>query len=427
MMRSFIFLSAMLCFISVSAQQKTHIIPLSKKWASDFHFINDSNRMACLYLDLNDSYHFVLLDSNYNTLKYLTGRFNSSMKPELLGATAGAGIFDFYFKKVEDDQLLVLSVDTVNMRVKRTNSFQITQNRNEKILISGWNKYVNTMMTIAKSGNSIIFKDHLPEMKLRETTFKLTGDDIGFLNDASCVESMALNDSLWLLMRKTHLDWKSPKYRLFFVDLKSGNYKTVDFNCEPDKRREYYYVRFYDDIVIARECSYYDRIYKKSTGEFLTEVQIDEQMIRLDEDIPVLKYNYKHDFTASFGDDLPGGGKYLYLTGDAKKEIKNLEARWSIIEVDSVKYYRVVFRRNHSYPHETTYRAILAINPEDYSPDFDREVPCEKINKSITHYIDRDKEVHFKTGAWFWGFDDKICLGYIPKGKKEFRIEEVDF
>lgn len=40
---------------------------------------------------------------------------------------------------------------------------------------------------------------------------------------------------------------------------------------------------------------------------------------------------------------------------------------------------------------------------------------------------DHIKEVYFKTGGWFLGYDNKKCLGYIPKGKKEFRIEVLDF
>jgi len=53
------------------AQVKSFTIPLKKKWASDFYFINDSNRMACLYLDLNDTYQFVLIDSNYTAINII--------------------------------------------------------------------------------------------------------------------------------------------------------------------------------------------------------------------------------------------------------------------------------------------------------------------------------------------------------------------
>jgi len=325
--------------------------------------------------------------------------------------------------------LILLSIDADKKKVERTNTYQIAENKNEEVLISGWMGYENSMMSVSKLGNRILLKNYLPGKRIEEHSFEVRGDDIGFLENAECVQVIVVKDSLWLMLKKSHVKFKSPKYRLFFVDLISGNYRAIDFNCELDKSRDYYAVRVRDDIVISRECTEFSRIYKKSTGEFLSELQLNSMMIRDNGNIPILKYNYKHAFDIPPGAEPERGGKYVYLRPDQRKELNRYPPihRISIIEMDSAKYYKITFRPYMNDPYQPSYRAFVAMNPEDYSPDFEQEVPTEKLNRLLMYYIDRDREVHFKTGGWFWGYKNKKCLGYIPKGKKEFRIEVLNF
>jgi hypothetical protein len=428
MNRFFLFLILIFPIPVLHAQSQVYSIPLKKKWATDFHFVSDSNKTGCLYLDLNDAYQFILIDSNYKTIDAFTGRFNSSIKQELVGVTAGDGVFDFFFRKVDNDVFTIISVNAHKLKLDRINSFEIAENKKEKVLISGWMGWENSMMSIAKTGDRILLNVFLPGLEIKERSFLVKGSDIDFLEHADCVQAEVLEDSLWLMLKRDHVKYKSPKHRLFLVDLKSGNYRTVDFNCDLNKNREYYAARVRYDVVVTRGCTEYLRIYDKFTGAFLTEVQIDGMMITSNKNIPILKYNYDHVFDTIFGAGLGRGGQYLYLPDVRRDNLHpNAKPVISIIEVDSVKYYRATFRPYRNDPFEPTYRAFVAINPDDYSPDFEKEVPAEKLNQQLTYYIDRDREIRFKKAGYFFGFDDKKCLGYIPKGKKEFRIEILDF
>lgn len=388
MNRLFLIITLLFSLFNLNAQQDVLSIPIKTKWAADFHFANDSNKMSCLYLDLKDVYQFVVIDSNYNAIKHLSGRFNSSIKPKLAGVTAANGVFDFYFKKVEDDVLILLSVDANKGKIYRNNKFEISTNKTEKVLISGWMGWENSMMSVSKSGNRILFKNFLPGKEIKERFFEAVGSDTEFLENAECVQAIAEKDSLWLMFKKNSVKYKSPKHRLFLVDLISGNYRTVDFNCELDKSREYYSVRVRDDIVISRECTEFSRIYKKSTGEFLTEIQLNGMMIRDNENIPILKYNYTHPYDIPLGAKLVRNGKYNYLNAGERKELgAYAEPRITIIEFDSVKFYKLTFKPYMNDQYQPSYRAFVAINPKDYSPDFEQDIPAEKLNKLLIYYI----------------------------------------
>jgi len=221
------------------AQDSIYSIPLKTKWAADFEFITNDQDRACLLLIQNDKYNITLLDSNYKVVTDLNGMFRTATTPRFIGSIVKDKQFECFFRRVEDDVLLVLIVDAENETLTRIKDFKITELRGEKIIYTGSNFTGNKMTTISYTNNSLIFKRHLPGLKTDNTSIDFKKDDIEFIRDSDCSQLEGDADSMIMVFRKmkNYGQSQSPHYRLFNIDLRTEQYSSIDFDCEVNSYR----------------------------------------------------------------------------------------------------------------------------------------------------------------------------------------------
>lgn len=234
------------------AQVESYSIPLKTNYASGFEFISNGYNKACLFLNQRDKYYIVLLDSNYRILAEFRDKFYTASTPRFVGSIVENNRFELFFRRVEDDVLLVLAIDAENHKLTRIKNFKITELPKERIIYTGSNIVGNKMISISIAKSTFIYKKHLPGLKTEKFYVQLKGNDKEFINDAEYCQFKADLDSLIIVFKRMKVDYKSPQYRLFNIDFKTGLYNSVDFICELEKRRSDYNIHFYKILYLLK-------------------------------------------------------------------------------------------------------------------------------------------------------------------------------
>jgi len=208
------------------AQNESYTIPLKTNWASYFEFITNNHDKACLLLKQRDKYSVTLLDSNYRVLAEFQDRFYTASTPTFVGSIVDNNRFELFFKRVEDDVLLVLVIDAENETLTRVKDFKIAELPKEKVIFTGSNYVGDKMTTISITNSTLILKKHLPGLITENISVQLSMKDEEFINEADYTQIKADScyDSLVMVFCKGKNTSKSPQYRLFNIDLKTGQY-----------------------------------------------------------------------------------------------------------------------------------------------------------------------------------------------------------
>ncbi len=162
-------------------------------------------------------------------------KFYTASTPRFVGSITENNWFELFFKRVEDDVLLVLVIDSESLTLKRIKDFKITELPKEQIIYTGSNIVGNKMITISIANSNLIYKKHLPGLKTEKFYVQLKGNDEEFISDAEYYQFKTDTYSLIIVFKRMKAKYKSPRYRLFNIDFKTGLYNSVDFVCELEK------------------------------------------------------------------------------------------------------------------------------------------------------------------------------------------------
>nr|NQU89409.1 hypothetical protein [Bacteroidota bacterium] len=312
------YLSTFLILVSVfvgKSQSETWNIPLKIKDATDFEFIRDGNGKACLLLDKGIMYYIFLLDSNYRILDEFKGRYFADSKPDFVGSIAEDGHFDLFFKRIETDNLLVLSIDAGSGKLERESSFKITTLPKERLLVTGSYHRGSEMVSISHAPGKLIHKVHLQGLKFKNTEFVLKPEDDTFVSDADFYQLFSNKDSLIISFKQSRGSYTSPVFRILSIDMKSGIYDAVDFSCDERGSKQSFSILFHDEVVLATNCYDNYTLHDRKTGNYLSGLPVPVHSIVLNDSLPLFRYSHI----------INNKAQYKYLLNDERRKIINAE------------------------------------------------------------------------------------------------------
>lgn len=409
---------------TVNSQDQWHILPLTTKYASDFEFITNSNDKACLYLDQGDTYFIAIIDTNYQVLAEFRDKFYTSSNPRFIGSTAKGDHFELFYRRVEEDILLVLSIDCSEMKISRVKDFKITDQAKEKVIYTGSNSYGSKMITISSTPNELILKKHLPGLVIEKYPIPLRQDDAVFIEKATYRQFRSTQDSLIIIFKKTMKESLGPVYKVFNISLDSGSYNVFDFKCDRNKRHDKFNIYFYDNWLLHENCDDSIRVYDRLSGELIKKFKIDYNRVISNENIPVFKYSFNADFGGT-----ANSGEYAYLKGKKRKFLRYAET-YSTFYEDSTGFYlkNSISYISNTYSKTWAYvRFLLPFDKESYELNYDAANISTKPDAYDIHYINRQAQLHPSVSGWVFGFNGDYFYGYLRKKPGAFVIEKVDF
>lgn len=457
-MRLFIFLLYFLSIPSLlNSQDNSYRIPIPINWANNFEFIRNDFGKACLFLNQGASYCIMLLDSDYRVLAKFNDRYYTNSPPIYTGSIADEGRFELFFRRVEEDVLLVLSIDTELKTLTRKKDFKITENSGEKIIYTSSyfatnkkaivsfisnslvyknheivekiiytssNLSSNKMVTLSFVPNKLIYKEHHTGLKIENKEIQLKEDDKNFIKDAVLTYYKSYSDTLVLLFEMEKVTEKNRWYRLFTIDLKNENYTSVEFGCGQTTRQPYLHARYFRNTVLVENCDKKLMLLNSINGELIKEIYIDNDSIIANENIPIFAYCYARKF-----DEFTDPVQYKYLEGK-EHSLGNPDRRYDFYEDSTGVYLEIECQgllRDVKVSHIYYYRTHLPFDWE--KKEISMRPPAQKLNYDNYIINEIDKQVNSKSKAtgYFIGFHDKVMFGYLPKNSKEFIIEKIDF
>ena len=237
----YFFLLSTHCALSQNEEAK---IELPVNWANDFSFISNHSGYACLFLDQKDKYCILLLDSSYREVAEFKDSYYTATTPDFVGSISDATGFELFFKRIEDNVLLVLKIDIKTKKINRIKDFKITGNTSEKILYTGSNLGGNKMLTISYDKSNLIFKKHLFGLKTENTEIPISAEDYKRLKDNGYSYLQAFDDTLIMISRGQTVTDKNPVYTAYYFDLRNITCRKFDFGCGQEKTQPYLYADF---------------------------------------------------------------------------------------------------------------------------------------------------------------------------------------
>lgn len=421
-MKRIIFIFHILLIHSILvAQNDFKKIELPINYARSFEFINNDDKNACLFFNLRESYCIMLLDSNYRVIAEFKDRFYTSINPKFVGSIANEERFELFFKRVDDDVLLVLIIDIESKKLTRVKDFKICGKSEKKIIYTGSNYSGNRMMTISLDQNGINFKEHLFGLKTQDSHIQLKPVDYNIFKKFENIQLESDGDSLIMLYRIENIKEKHPYYKIYNFDIKSGLYNTFDIVCNQKKKQDGLHCRFHKDIVFLGNCQSDILIYDKLNGDLIKDFNMDCNSIIRDENIKMLRYSYKYDLPRE-----KFGQKYIFLTGEDRIDLPYLNGYYNFIKHDTNTYLKIFSRFYYGYygeyyntliyiPFNWDEKSIIKNLPDFLLPFYD----------NIIYEIDIRQSEKITLSDHFWGFNNELLFGYMLKKSKEFVIEKV--
>lgn len=423
-MRYIILISFFLIYSSVLLSQVDSIrIELPIKNAQDFEFIHNNHGKACLFLNQGDAYCIMLLDSNYQVLAEFKDKYYTVRTPQYVGSIATENRFELFFKRVEDDELLVLIIDSDLKKLTRIKEFKISDNPNEKIIYSGSTMDGNKMFTISHDQNSIIYKKHLPGLKIENSFIQLAEEDYIIVKNEYCISIKSNADSLILLYKIVHKGEKNPYYKVFNMDFNNGDYNAVDIVCDHKRQQQYLHARLYENTLILGNCGSDFKLFDRLNGNLIKEYSINLDSAVNNEKFNILKYSYTCPFIHYLDTR-----QYTYLEVENRKGLSNFNYNFDFIEDSSGTYLKMKYSSYYNYGH--CHYSICIYLPFDWEKKtFKSITPIQqpKINDYVVHEIDKRTTLNINLTGYFFGFKDELLFGYLTRKSKEFIIERPDY
>lgn len=401
-------------------------IPLNTRNATGFEFIKNDHNEACLFLKQLDSYYILLLDSNYQIIAEFSDRYYTAISPKFIGSLSEKNHFELFFRRHEDDVLLVLDMDTEAKTIKRTKDYKITDLSNEKIIYTGSNIIGDKMITISRTNNNLIYKKHLSGFKIDKTLIPLTDDDREFIIDGHLRQFTAKSDSLVLMFKNVDVNFSKPQFRLLNVNLNTGKYSKLNFCIDDNVSDPISFNAYLIDSIIILKYDYENfKIHNSINGDLIGQFSVDLDSIILNKNCQLFKYGYDCKF-----DLLSMPTQYKNLIGKERNEIYNVSLSKCDFIRDSLGVYLELLFAGRTNNYNQCYYNIRTILPFDWVNkriNYNEQLVNHDWNDYIKNHIDKKVSMKLKALGYFWGFDNDFLFGYLLKKNKEFVIEKVDF
>ncbi len=406
------------------AQNEIKRIELPVNYAHDFEFINNDHGNACLFFDLGESYYIALLDSNYQVITEFKDKFYTSKEPEFVGSIANEERFELFFKRFEDDVLLVLIIEIEKRKLTRIKDLKICGKSEKKVIYTGSNYSGNRMMTISLDQNGINYKEHLLGLKTKDIHIQLKPEDYNIFKKAKMIQFELYADSLIMLYRIENIKNNNPYYKIFNFDIKSGLYNTFDIFCNHKHRKPYLHCRFYEDVVLLGNCQSDIKLFDRITGNLIKDLSIDFNTIVKNENIKMFKYSYANKF-----DIFSNPKQYIYLSGEERESLPYLDKTYNFYK-DSNNIYLKVYSKVIFNSYSGGYfivRMYIPFNWEEKSIIENPPVYNPPIFDRIIYEINKQQSNKVVISDYFGGFNNELLFGYKLKRSKEFVIEKIEF
>ncbi|MDP2722278.1 MAG: hypothetical protein Q8O72_05950 [Bacteroidales bacterium] len=139
----------LLTFIS-QAQTEMARIAVDTRKANGIYEKHNNLGIHCFYINLTDKYLFVVTDSTFNEIFSKEGNFYSGIKPDFVGCIATDSTFVFFFNRVAENDLMVLTVNCALHKVTVIKSFKPFSSRDYKArkFINHKNRFI--ILTLSK-------------------------------------------------------------------------------------------------------------------------------------------------------------------------------------------------------------------------------------------------------------------------------------
>ena len=404
------------------AQNDFKRIELPVNYARSFEFINNNDSNACLFFNLGDSYYIMLLDSNYRVIAEFKDKYYTSTDPKFVGSMVNEERYELFFKRFEDDLLLVLIIDIEGKKLTRVKDFKICGKSEKKVIYTGSNNIGTRMMTLSLDQTGINYKEHLFDLKTRNTHIKLKPEDYIIFKKSEWIQYKCNGDSLIMLYRIENIKNNNPYYKIFNFDIKSGLYNTFDIVCNQKRKQDGLHCRFYKDVVFLGNCQSDILIYDRLNGNLIKDITIDYESIKKNENIKVFRYSYGSEFNVKNAKK-----KYAYLTGEDRQYLQYLDGNYYFTE-DTTNTYLKIFSTSYldNYGHKYNTLIYIPFNWEEKSIIENPPAYNPPINDYIIYEIDKQQSEKITLSDHFWGFNDEYLFGYLLKKSKEFVIEKVE-
>lgn len=419
-----LFITILLIKISTTlSQEELHRIPLPIKYAQDFEFIQNDHGKACLFLNRGDGYCIVLMDSNYQVLEKFRDSYYTTQDPRFVGSLTSKNGFELFFRRVEDDELLVLIIEIETKKLTRIKEFKISDNSNEKIVFTGSTIGGNKMITIAHDKNSLIYKKHLPGLKMESAFIALKEEDYSVVKKSPYIQIRSDADSLIILYKIEHKEDKNPYYKVFNIDINQGNYNTVDIICDHNRHKRYLHARLHENTVVLGNCVSDITLFDKLNGNLIKHISLELDSTIVNEDLPVFEYSYSCPLSM-FDKSM----YYKHRKFEGKDGLSGLNFNYDFIEESTGFYLQLEHIVYSNYGHcRTTSCIYLLFNWE--KKDFITTTPHSqpKINDYIVYELDKRVNLKIDLTGYFTGFNDEFLFGYLTKNRKNLSSKNPSF
>lgn len=405
------------------SQEELQRIQLPIKYAQDFEFIQNDHGKACLFFNRGDAYCIMLLDSNYQVLEKFKDNYYTTQNPRFVGSIATKESFELFFRLVEDDELLVLIIDTEIKKLTRIKEFKISDNSNEKIIFTGSTMDGNKMITIAHDQNRIIYKTHLQGLKLESTFIQLKEVDYIVVKKSPYIQINLDADSLTMLYKIEYKEDKNPYYKVFNFDINNGAYNVVDIVCDHKRHKRYVHARLYENTVVLGNCVSDITLFDKLNGNLIKHISLELDSTIVNDDLSVFEYSYSCPLSM-FDKSI----YYKHRKFEGKNGLSGLNFNYDFIEESTGFYLQLEHIVYSNYGHcRTTSCIYLPFNWEKKEFSTITPISQPRINDYIIYELDKRVNLKIDLTGYFTGFNDAFLFGYITKKSKEFVIEKPNF
>lgn len=417
-------LSIIILPLLILSQEDLQKIPLQTNWTGDFIFIHNDNNVGCLFLDQGDKYYILLLDSNYNIIEEFRDKFYTNSTPKFVGSIATENKFELFFRRIELDVLLVLTIDIELKTLTRTKNYKITDHPLERIIYTGSNLAGNKMITISQLKDKIIYKEHLESLNIEKSIIEIRDEDKRFINRGSVIQFNSYSDSLTLLYKIHKFGQNNPRYKIVNIDQKEGTYEAVNIKCDDKHQHKYLWAQIEKHTIFLENCGKELKIFNRSNGDLINEILIDIDSIINNKEIKLFKYSLECKFNELFDPRY-----YAYLEGKERKIIRDFRPRFELYNDSNNTFLKLTFKGtiNHSLGYYYYIDVYLPFDCENMRIEKYSSVQIPKLNGRIIYLLEKKFNTKAKKPSYFIGYNNKLMFGYLLKKSKEFIIEEVNF
>lgn len=256
-MKKILFSVVLIC-ISLILLSQTEVtrIPIGIKSANGIYEDQNKNGVHCFYMDLDDEYLFVVTDSLFQLMYSSQDNFHSGIKPEFLGSIATDSSFIYFFRKVADNELMVLTVDDKEVTlIKTLRFFHLKDWKLRKYLFFD-NRIL--AMLISKSDDQLVFYEFLDGLHIVKNKPISLNSDLLKKIEKGFIEGAAIdNTGVKLLIHYASYNERLVNYFVFSCDFQSWVSNVTNLPLSVFDQNEYKQLKNYVlSGDISDSCAY---------------------------------------------------------------------------------------------------------------------------------------------------------------------------